>query len=251
MMHRELCRSAQQIALADGRTCVRAVFEVDTDSTPDRIHVLPAGKLVKARDGRAFTVSDPKKVIAASTFPLLLDWEHQSESMFGSTRAAGWINSISLESTGMWGRVEWTAQGLNDVRSKAFRYLSPVLVVARAENDNGPGEVQSIISVALTNKPALHLSAIEAFSQQMAKRAPVVSEEQRKRAECAERVTQALVAQGFSRDAVEAAREELEAKKRGLSTLDMAKVRERLRTRGYSDEQIADAERCQAAQRGR
>lgn len=45
------------------------------------------------------------------------------------------------------------------MRARSFRFLSPVLLL-----DEGTRTVEKILSVALTNRPALLLSAIENFS---------------------------------------------------------------------------------------
>lgn len=169
---------AQEIGRTDeGNRVVRLAFELALEgagggdskgSAPKRLHVVPAGPKVFARDGRSFRVNDPAKVIAASETPMLIDWEHMSE--YGHTKAAGWVSSLEFvdaedATAGIWGTVEsWTPQGEADVSSKAYRYLSPVLVI-----DAMTEEVVSVVSVALTNKPALRLEALDSFRQAMSR----------------------------------------------------------------------------------
>jgi hypothetical protein len=86
---------------------------------------------------------------------MLLDWEHESERYDGSTKAAGWLSALEARPSGIWGRVEYTPDGERDVTHKSYRYLSPVL-----ELDSETREVLSIVSVALTNRPALTMSSI-------------------------------------------------------------------------------------------
>lgn len=156
--------------LQDGRSLVRALCEVspfdDAASKARWIHVMPFGPFIEARDGRAFQVENVQAVLASTELPLLVDWEHQSAAMFGGTsRAAGWIEELAVEdgfanrfpSKGLWGRVEWTEEGARDVAAKAFRFLSPVLLI-----DKETRNVETLLSVALTNTPALHLEGIAA-----------------------------------------------------------------------------------------
>jgi phage I-like protein len=128
-----------------------------------RIQILPPGPIVAARDGRMFSVTDLPRVVSASEVPMLVDWEHNSERWDGSTRAAGWLESLEINPSekqrGLWGRVRWTDAGQKDIDSKAYRYLSPVLLL-----DGESRDVLQVVSVALTNKPALAMAEISAFS---------------------------------------------------------------------------------------
>ena len=60
---------------------------------------------------------------------------------------------------GIWGKVEWTEDGRRDIASKAYRYLSPVVLM------DGDSSALSIAAVALTNRPALQLEAVEGFRE--------------------------------------------------------------------------------------
>jgi phage I-like protein len=124
--------------------------------------VTPAGKQV-ARDSRTFTFADLTAICGKTELPLLVDYEHLSEQPDGSTRAAGWIEDLVPDETGsrfgvpgIYARVEWTPQGLEDVSTLAYRFLSPVILVSGQE-----AVVSQLISVALTNTPALHMTSID------------------------------------------------------------------------------------------
>lgn len=158
--------------LGDGRELVRCASELGAEAfaedKPRWIHILPGGTKVEARDGRKFTVEQYEDVAANSELPMLVDWEHASES--GDTRAAGWVEELKVEpaeagsKAGIWGRVNWTDKGTGDVSGKQFRFLSPVVVGRR---EKGEFVVQSLRSVALTNRPALRMHGIEAFREQL------------------------------------------------------------------------------------
>ncbi len=163
---------------AEGKEYVRALCAVQPQadgSAPEWIQIMPFGPQVKSRDGRAFQVSDVIKVAASTELPLLVDWEHASETpgMFGgTTRAAGWIEELKVEhdsaahgSAGLFGRVEWTKVGAEDVGHRAYRFLSPVLVLDAESRD-----VETVLSVALTNRPALSMEGIRKDREKLSAR---------------------------------------------------------------------------------
>lgn len=173
----------------------RASFALETEG--DWIHVTPRGPQIVARDGRRFSMSNAGAVVEKSTLPALVDWDHDSEIFAGSTRAAGWVEALAVRASGVWGRVKWTAKGKADIADGAYRFLSPVLELHRETK-----EVLSIVSVALTNKPALAMSQI--------------GDTNAYRIACSQRVQQ----------------------REALESLPKA-VRERLHRNGLSDDEIA------------
>lgn len=81
--------------------------------------------------------------------PILYDYEHNS--LYGDTRAAGWIvELVYVAGRGLFGRVEWTPRGTKEIADKEFRYSSPLFYF-----DPKTGAVTELLSVALTNNPAL------------------------------------------------------------------------------------------------
>lgn len=87
---------------------------------------------------------------------LVIDFEHQSVGgkharRDGLAPAAGWVKEMKYHSgRGLLGRVEWTADGFDAVESKAYRYLSPVTVVNKADR-----ALIALLSAGLTNTPAI------------------------------------------------------------------------------------------------
>jgi phage I-like protein len=108
---------------------------------------------------------------------MLIDWDHAS-FLGESTKAAGWIGAVeyvSEEDTddlrpapGFWGHVEaWTPEGAEDVRTKRFRMISPVIrhQFRLAEVEGGeppPPLLWAFENVALTNRPNLRMVALNA-----------------------------------------------------------------------------------------
>jgi phage I-like protein len=162
----------------DGRSLVRVSCESEPVALEDGtqwIHICPGGPFVEARDGRTFQLTDALGVATRCELPLLVDWEHQSESFFGSTKAAGWVEEIYVQDegaslarfprAGIWGKAAWTPQGHDDVKTKTYRFLSPVLVLDAETRD-----VQELVSVALTNRPALHMQGLDSYREQLSQR---------------------------------------------------------------------------------
>jgi phage I-like protein len=194
--------------LRSGAELVRVTCELE-DAQPRKTskpgptwcHILPGGTKVDARDGRSFVLESADQVVLASELPMLVDWEHASEA--GETRAAGWVEQLRIEPStsgaraGVWGRIDWTAAGEADVRGRQFRFLSPVLVGKREAQ---VFSVQSIRSLALTNRPALKMQGIEAFREQLsAQLGPLRSSSKRAAASNPHGINRkALRAMGFS-----------------------------------------------------
>lgn len=83
---------------------------------------------------------------------LAVDFEHQTFNTVDNGKPApaiGWIHP-EVREDGLWAIVdEWTAQGADLLRSKAYRYFSPVVGLDKASR------VVELMPVALTNYPAL------------------------------------------------------------------------------------------------
>lgn len=85
----------------------------------------------------------------ASGKPILYDYEHNS--MYGDSRAAGWIvKLVYAPGRGLFGKVEWTPDAAEDIAKKVWRYSSPLFIF-----NPKTGAVVRLLSVALTNNPAL------------------------------------------------------------------------------------------------
>ena len=130
--------------------------------TEQWIHIMPSGEF-SPRDGRGpWAMHNPESVIAASTAfagkkPIPVDYDHQIDMVVKNGQpalAAGWIKQLESRADGLWGLVEWTAKASAHVAAKEYRYLSPVF------NFTPSGEVTRVLRAALTNNPALELTAL-------------------------------------------------------------------------------------------
>lgn len=132
---------------------------------PTEAHLLPPGPF-RAVDGRPFECDGWKldaaiaaRVIAraaAQKTDILVDFEHQSlRSEWNGQRveAAGWIPRTMewREAKGLYAlNINWVGDTADLIMAKKYRYISTVFLY-----DPRTGEVLEVISVALTNTPAV------------------------------------------------------------------------------------------------
>lgn len=138
-------------------------------SVPEWIHLVPAGSF-KGIDGRGpYTLADPASVIThsmqASGGKLPIDENHSIDLAAPKgepSPARGWIVQLEARSDGIWGRVEWTPAGQALMAEKAYRGISPGLMVAEKTLVVG-----AIARASLTNNPNLNLTTLHHRSQDM------------------------------------------------------------------------------------
>jgi Mu-like prophage I protein len=132
-------------------------------SAPDWIELMPLGTF-SGQDGRGPFRADGPAVIAATKANglangLPIDYDHRSFFGDPDSRAAGWIRELRITGDKLQGRVEWTPQGAAAVKSKEYRFLSPVFRLEPddpdAPEDEQAGRVMWIRGAALTNNPNL------------------------------------------------------------------------------------------------
>ena len=82
-----------------------------------------------------------------------IDWEHATvkvgEDRTDKAPAAGWIESLEyVEGEGLYGTVSWTATAAAELKERAYKYISPVILT-----DKETKAIEVLHSVALTNTP--------------------------------------------------------------------------------------------------
>ncbi len=150
--------------------CLLTALSAPVDGTAGAWQLLvPAGKF-QPRDGRgpydAGGRAEMAAIVAATAAyrgatEMVVDYDHQSlfgvkDGVGGTARAAGWVKALDVRDDGIWGRIEWTAAAAAAIKAGEYRYLSPVPAV------RPDGRVAAILSIALTNVPALDLEAVAA-----------------------------------------------------------------------------------------
>jgi len=134
----------------------------DTDMPPEWVHLIPSGTFTGV-DGRGpYMLSSAAAVIAASMptgRKLPIDINHAIDIVSDQgkpTPAQAWIVALEARDDGLWGRVEWTPEGIWAMASKAYGFLSPVF----AHTKEAPFQVLKLLRAALTNNPNLTLTAL-------------------------------------------------------------------------------------------
>lgn len=138
-------------------------LNIDGDTVPSEIQLLPAGAHIVGRDGRQWRNDRPEWVITNTQqngMELPLDWEHATEHQAlygGPAPAAAWLDpqSLELRDGALWVQVAWTQKGRDAVASREYRYISPVF-----EYESESRRILRLLSAGLTNRPNLRLQAL-------------------------------------------------------------------------------------------
>jgi phage I-like protein len=126
-------------------------------AVPEWVQLLPVAQgAVETFDGRGpYHVTDLQSVIQASMAwerGIPIDENHATDLRPGhEAPARGWIVELQARPDGLWGRVEWTAAGRALVADKAYRGISPVLMVDPKDKRT----VKLIPRASLVNVPNL------------------------------------------------------------------------------------------------
>lgn len=135
--------------------CAAVDFAADADPAPEWVHLVPAGE-IRTGDGRGpYSVENMQQLIAQSLGNgerLVLDENHATDLAAPKglpAPAAGWIAELQARADGLWGRVEWTADGGKLVAGRAYRGISPALLISKA------GKVLKVLRASLVNQPNL------------------------------------------------------------------------------------------------
>jgi phage I-like protein len=127
-----------------------AALEGDSATLPDWYTIFAAGE-GELEDGPTFMVDEAAWRAVSDDFyrrniDRVVDYEHQSLTG-DKAPAAGWITELRWEGNGIEARIEWTEEAAEYLRTKQYRYFSPVFTI------NEAGTVTSLQSLALTNTP--------------------------------------------------------------------------------------------------
>jgi len=127
---------------------------------PEWVELVPAGEVI-GRDGRRWVNNNPFAVVQAfqrNGVDLPVDLEHATELKAPKGEAApavGWVQELREMDGAIWGRVTWNRTGSQLIATRQYRYLSPVILYGKSN-----GVIAALSSVALTNRPNLHLQAL-------------------------------------------------------------------------------------------
>ncbi|SPD73807.1 Mu-like prophage I protein [uncultured Desulfobacterium sp.] len=153
-----------QSSIPEGFAIAALNFEwqqAQDNAAPEWIPLLPEGEMIEGRDGRSWLNDRPQDILASfsrADKDVVIDWEHSTELKAPQGEpapAAGWIRQMEIRNATPWGRVEWTPRGMDSVVNREYRYYSPVLLYEKQT-----GRIVAIRSLGLTNRPNLHLAAL-------------------------------------------------------------------------------------------
>ena len=131
---------------------VRPLSGIDLSGVPEVIRVLPKGHVSSTKGDFEVDDRDIAGIIRqfkARRLDLVIDYEHQTLSDVQAP-AAGWIKDLYPGEDALMARVEWTKKGREYIANKEYRYLSPVVLVKKADQ-----HAAVFHSAALTNTPAI------------------------------------------------------------------------------------------------
>jgi phage I-like protein len=136
----------------------------DGGGAPEWIHLLPAGVIGTGDKRGPYRALNVEQIIADSflneaKLPVDINHSIHLRAPKGEEApAVGWIVAMQARSDGLWGKVEWTAQGAELVTSRAYKGISPVI------RHTADKTITSIECVSLVNKP--NLRGLTALHQQ-------------------------------------------------------------------------------------
>jgi phage I-like protein len=125
---------------------------------PSWIKVAPRGR-VTTRDGRSFSF-DPERLVArfkvdGIDVPVDLDHSVALRAKHGETASVlGWVKELEARQDGLFARVEWLSSGVEVLRARTHRFVSPTF------HHTATGEATWLHSVALVAAPALAQPAV-------------------------------------------------------------------------------------------
>ena len=131
---------------------VRPLSGIDLSGVPEVIRVLPKGHVSSTKGDFEVDDRDIAGIIRqfkARRLDLVIDYEHQTLSDVQAP-AARWIKDLYPGEDALMARVEWTQKGREYIANKEYRYLSPVVLVKKADQ-----HAAVFHSAALTNTPAI------------------------------------------------------------------------------------------------
>lgn len=141
----------------------------DNGTVTTEHRIFPDGKLFHPSDSETPMTFDASfrrglmDTFSKTGLDVQIDFNHLSAGGFFSYpsiddgAAAGWVTSLEDRGAdGLWGKFEWTDRGLQAVRAREYRYLSPEFSFKHYDKGTGTTAAEPrLYAVALTNRPFL------------------------------------------------------------------------------------------------
>ncbi|MFY4756255.1 phage protease [Aliarcobacter butzleri] len=111
----------------------------------------------------------------------LIDLDHKT-IYEGTGEAYGWIKELFFKEDDLWVKVEWLESGLGLIKTKKYKYISPVFLPNTIEQVTGDNIGWTLHSAALTNRPFMEeLGEIKANNKQNQKKEESMTPEEQKK----------------------------------------------------------------------
>jgi len=168
------------------------------------IKIAIVGKWLGHTNG-SFTLSfeDLKQIktnFEASKVDGVIDLDH--ETIFkGTGEAYGWIKELFLQGDELWAKIEWLQNGLELIKTKKYKYISPVFAPNTTQSVSGENIGWTLHSAALTNRPFMEeLGEIKANNRQIYNKDKQMTQEEQTRVDELETLVKTLQQQLKAKD---------------------------------------------------
>lgn len=134
-------------------------FALPQGEAPEWIELIPAADtdgIVRGLDGRWWRMPRPEAIVEAYDIPFPVDINHATETQAKrgeASPAQAWIEQIEVRDGAIWGRAGWTERGINAIKARDYRFISPVF-----RFDFETLEILKLTSAALVNDPNFPLA---------------------------------------------------------------------------------------------
>ncbi|WP_419673799.1 phage protease [Aliarcobacter butzleri] len=112
---------------------------------------------------------------------VVIDLDHKT-IYEGTGEAYGWMKELFFKGDELWAKVEWLESGLELIKTKKYKYISPVFLPNTIEQVTAQNIGWTLHSAALTNRPFMEeLGEIKANNKQNQKKEESMTPEQQKK----------------------------------------------------------------------
>ena len=127
-----------------------ALIELEEDGSPTQwIQMHEEGEWEHPEYGTLAMTKSKINAMIKNFNDKLLGYEPSGNLHHDKSPAQGWVKELAYKNKKLMGKVEWTKEGIANIRDKLYRYISPEY----KEDHDGKGAL--FVGFALTNKPFL------------------------------------------------------------------------------------------------
>lgn len=158
----------------------------------------------------SLNIEDLNQIKKNFTIDIAIDLDHETIHK-GTSVAYGWIKELYIKEEELWAKVEYLEEAIELIKSKKYKYISPVFIKDTIHQISAENIGWSLHSVALTNQPFMEDLGEIILNQKQTKEKENMDEELKKELETLKNEVKTLTV-------------ELEQKKEELNTLKEEQV---------------------------